>query len=261
MKILVAVLNWRNYEDTLIAIQSVKDSTLFADIMLLDNDSCDGSFESLQEHFGKSVIYQANAGNLGFSYGNNPAFLKCLEDNYDFLLLLNNDAKIHPDAIKNAVDYLKNKADVGICGMKLVNMHEPHHIQALGGGYIDYLGVAHHITHEDKLPKITYITGAAALIRAQVIRDIGIMDESYFMYWEDVDYSFRARRAGWKLSVSTDSVVFHKESASSGLRSSRQIAMKNKSALFFAKKFYGPLGHVYYIGMIARALKAQAHRL
>lgn len=261
MKVLVAILNWRNYEDSLLSIKSVMDSSINADIMLIDNDSRDGSLEDLERYFGNSIKYHSNKRNLGFSYGNNPALRECLNYNYDFLLLLNNDAKIHPDGLEIALEFLEKRADVGICGMKLVDMDTPHKIQAIGGGYINLFGVARHITESKNLRRLSYITGAAALIRRQVIEDIGLMDESYFMYWEDVDYSFRARKAGWKLDVSQQSLVFHRESSSAGLRSDWQIKMKNRSAILFAKKFYGIIWRLYYIGAIARIIKAKAAKI
>jgi len=177
------------------------------------------------------------------------------------VFLLNNDAILKEDSLAKIVAFCENRPDVGICGVQLVDMVFPHAIQAFGGGRVNFLGVTKHITDKKDVSNLDYITGAAMLVKKEVIEDIGSMDENFFMYWEDVDYSYRARLAGWKLDCCVDSVVYHKESASSGKRSSKQIKMKNKSAKLFASKFCGRLKILFYIGMYARYAKAKLAHL
>jgi GT2 family glycosyltransferase len=108
---------------------------------------------------------------------------------------------------------------------------------------VDYIsGRAGHIFKQEDEPRLQYITATSILLRAAAIKHVGLLDsKSFFMYWEDVDLSFRLRKAGWKLSVAGESIIFHKKSASVGNNSPLLDYYYNASAIrFFIKNYRFP---------------------
>lgn len=261
MSLLIILLNWNNYADTRKCLESLLPQCgAGTDVLLVDNQSTDGSYEALRAEFEGRVLFHRNARNGGFAAGNNPGLQFAAEHGYEYALLLNNDTVLGAGALAALKTCADARPQVGLMGVSLRDMDAPHRIQAYGGGWITPLGVARHVLRLGDLPRLTYITGAAMLIRREVIRDIGGLDEQFFMYWEDVDYSYRATAAGWSLGVCPECVIYHQESASAGLRSRWQIIMKNKAAWTFARKHHGLLGARFLVGMTLRDAKARVLR-
>lgn len=258
MTMLIVLLNWNNYPDTRGCLRSLLPQCAPGDdVLVLDNQSTDGSYEALRQEFGEQrVLFHRNGRNGGFAAGNNPGLQYAVDRGYEYALLLNNDTVLGEGALAALRACADARPEVGLMGVSLRDMDAPHGIQAYGGGWITPPGVARHVARLADLRRLTYVTGAAMLIRREVIRDIGGLDERFFMYWEDVDYSYRAVAAGWSLGVCPECVVYHRESASAGLRSRRQIAMKNAAAWTFARKHHGLLGIRFLAGMALRSAKA-----
>lgn len=262
--VLIAVLNWNNAPDTIECLDNILqeiEKNERCDLVLLDNSSSDNSLKILKKLYIERMKIIENTTNGGFAYGNNPAFLMTLDNNYKYLILVNNDAQFKKGSLNSIIVFAEENTRCGIIGGVILDYKRSEIVQAYGGGNINWLGVARHFTDEVNDSALGYITGALMLVRREVIEDIGILDEKFFMYWEDVDYCYRARRAGWTLAVDPQCVLLHKESASSGKRSRLQIAMKNKSATYFAAKHFGYVGKFYYIGMFLRWFKARAFEL
>ena len=261
MTMLVILLNWNNYPDTRKCLDSLLAQCAGGtDVLLLDNQSTDGSYEALRKEFGGRVLFRRNDRNGGFAAGNNPGLQYAADQGYEYALLLNNDTVLGTGALAALRTCAEARPEVGLMGVSLLDMDSPHAVQAYGGGWITPLGVARHVVRLPDLRRLTYVTGAAMLIRREVILDIGGLDEQFFMYWEDVDYSYRAAAAGWSLGVCPECVVYHHESASAGLRSKRQIVMKNRAAWAFARKHHGLLGTRFLVGMALRSAKAYVMR-
>jgi Predicted glycosyltransferases len=107
---------------------------------------------------------------------------------------------------------------IGAVGAVIYDMPgPPHRIQAWGGGRVNlWFGRSSHCTEEVPGDDLDYLTGASLLLRRNALEDIGLLDEGFFMYWEDADLCFRLKRAGWKLAVARESRIWHKKGASLG---------------------------------------------
>lgn len=258
--VVIVILNWNNAPDTIECLDNILQESEYdgrCDLILVDNASSDDSLKILKDLYREKVRIVENKTNGGFAYGNNPAFLKILATNYKYLIMVNNDAQFKKGSLRNIIDFAEKNKRAGIIGGIILDYKDSKKIQAYGGGNVNHIGVARHFTHQVDDSALGYITGALMLIRREVIEDIGLLDEFFFMYWEDVDYCYRAKQAGWTLAVDAQCFLLHKESATSGKRSRRQIAMKNRSAAYFSVKHFGYAGRLYYIGMILRWMKAR----
>lgn len=259
----IVVLNWNNAIDTIECIKSVlKINYTRYQLYVVDNYSTDDSVETicryLQENqinfcwvdeldiqktiFDKfRVILVRSSSNKGFSGGNNIAINNITSKGLaDYIWILNNDTIVDKNALATMVEMANSDPHIGIVGSKILDYYNKDLIQTAGGGRLDYLkGTTKHIAvfesmNWDQPVTLDYITGASMLIKKELIERIGLLDEDYFLYWEDVDYSFRAINNGYKLAYCKDSHVWHKESATAG-RDSVHLYYKYRNAMYFFK--------------------------
>jgi GT2 family glycosyltransferase len=252
----VIVLNWNGWQDTVKCIESLKSLTYpNYEIVVLDNASTNDSVARIREAHPDVILIETGA-NLGFAGGNNVGIRYALDRGADYIWLLNNDTVVDSNALTALVENAEADSKVGVVGSVIYYMHEPTRIQAWGGGRVDlWLGISRHFDRPVSNEKIDYITGASFLVRTEVFRQIGLLDDCFFMYWEDADFCLRARRVGWKISVASMSKIFHKESASVGKSSLRLDVYFNASAVvFFRRHAPIPLFPIL-IGVGARILK------
>lgn len=204
---------------------------------------------------GESGIYLVQTGaNLGFAGGNNVGIRFALhQDDMDYVWLLNNDTEVEPDALVHLVQRCKTDPKIGICGSRLVYFYDRTHLQGMGGTYNRWLGTTHHyaayassdaIFDDDKVSnEIDYVIGASMLLTKSVLKKIGLLSEEYFLYFEELDYSLRAKTNKFKLSIASSSYVYHKEGGSIGRVKSDvadYYAVKNRlviSGKYFKKQY------------------------
>lgn len=255
-----------------------------AGVVLCDNGSNDGSLEAFQKwlqdktwpytHYqyqAGEFIWQAsieqeqhrlplvlidNQSNLGFAGGNNIGlqFIQTRLE-YDFVYLLNNDTLIEANTVSSMVAQFEQNPKMGLCGSKVIYAHTPTKVQAYGGARFNrYLGravnlgaMANRNVQEDieqVRAHLDYILGASTMISKSFLETVGGMEERYFLYYEEIDWAVRAKRAGFVLGYAPDSIVFHKEGASIGSsfektgRSPLSAHYMITSKLRFTAKFY-----------------------
>lgn len=259
MKTTIVLLNWNGYEDTVACLESLLAArpTNFS-IIVCDNDSHDGSVDkltlwaeqNLPDNFllihrtaiddgqflmqEKKLALVQNGGNLGFAGGCNPGIRLALQDpDCEYVWLLNNDTVIEPDALAKAVEHMEDNPDMGICGSTLIYYHDRAKVQAWGGAHFSPVsGRSYHIgafADSSALPSgaevskiennTSYVIGAAMLIRRNVFQRIGLLDESYFLYFEELDFATRCK-SHFRLGYAPLSRVYHKEGASIGTHAS-----------------------------------------
>jgi GT2 family glycosyltransferase len=234
----VVILNWNGWQDTRDCLQSLKNiENISCQVIVVDNASTDDSLERLQA-VSSSVIVLENQVNAGFGAGNNVGIRSALGLGADFIWLLNNDTHVEPDTLQNMLDLALTDSSIGAVGCVLRYMEQPDRIQAWGGGQVNLLlGSSKH--HLGPVPsnKLHYLTAASVLVSREALKAVGGFDEGFFMYWEDVDLSFRIRQAGFKLMVAESAVVFHKESASSGKNLVRRDESFNFSSARLIRRY------------------------
>jgi hypothetical protein len=182
-------------------------------ILVTDNGSTDGSLEMIQKEFAcPEVLVWENGANLGFAAGNNAGIKQALAQGADYVLLLNNDTLVEPDFLTELIKVGEKSSVAGIlCPLILEGDRES---VWFSGGWVDWWRMkSHH--RRDQLKggprRSEIITGCAMLIKDRVVEQVGFLDEDYFLYWEDSDFSLRARRKNWKLLVVPKSKIYHLE--------------------------------------------------
>jgi len=218
-KVTIVILNWNGYEVTrecLISLSKI-DYTNYG-IVLVDNGSADGSPERLGAEF-PGVILIRNQKNLGFTGGNNVGIRRALEENADYVLLLNNDTVVAPNFLSELIRAGESDKRIGLLNPKIFYFKPSDRIWYAGGSLSIWKGIASHRGSRqvdrgmyDSPEEVTFITGCAFLIKAEVIRKIGLLDECFFYTSEDADWSIRSLNAGYKALYVSSSVIWHKES-------------------------------------------------
>lgn len=214
MDIAVIVLNWNREELTEVAVRSVAREA--AHIYLVDNGSRFDDLRRLRafgEENGMTVI--ENGRNQGYGAGNNPGIARALRDGHDALLLMNDDAQAEDGALTVLAERLQEAPGVGAVQPMVVTvkgdivLHTTCSLD-IRKGKTQWDDSGRLPAEVDTTPRPTgYLGGEALLARAEVFRQIGSFDSRYFMYFEDVDWSLRARRAGWELETVGAAVFRH----------------------------------------------------
>lgn len=172
------------------------------------------------------VLIQTGA-NLGYAGGNNVGIRYALKRGVDYVWLLNNDTVVDMEALTKMVRLAKSDKKISMVGSKLLYYDRPNTIQAAGGGWFNFWqGLSHHYGwleedrgQWDKVFEPGYITGASLLVQNKIIREVGFMDETFFLYGEETEWQIRVRKNGWRLIYCPRAIVWHKENASSGCKS------------------------------------------
>lgn len=241
VKISVIILNFKTKDLTIRCIESVKKSDYKnIEIIVVDNNSEDGLSEALNKS--KDVIFIPNDKNAGFSGGNNLGIKKALKSGADYIFILNPDTEVEKNTISNLISKMEAK-DVDIASPKIY-FHGSKKIW-YGGGEIDQLNVLGSHGGMDQIDNGQYdqmnetdlATGAAMMIKKEVFEKIGLFDERYFLYYEDADFCFRAKKVGFKIMYIPEAVVYHENAQSTGLGSSLQDYYITRNRMLFAAKF------------------------
>jgi len=201
------------------------------------------------------VVLVRTAFNLGFAGGNNIGIAFALsQGNADYIWILNNDTIVEPETLSAMIERMKAVPDAGICGSTLLYYDNPQRIQSLGGArYLKWAGIGVQLGANERWPmdvraesiekEMSYVAGASMLVTQRFLETVGLMEDSYFLYFEEIDWSLRA--AGrFKLVYAPDSIVYHKEGSAIGSsrsgrhRSPRSFFWLTRSRLQFTAKYY-----------------------
>lgn len=230
------------------------------ELYVIDNASTDETFAVLQDSIagmdaaasGGCVALHRNLANLGFGGACNQALREC---SGRYVLLLNPDTELEPDALQAALDYMEANPAVGILGPRIRlpdgRLDAPcrrsfktpgiyfyklsglsrlfPHSRRFGRYYLSYLD-------ELETTEVDAVIGAFMLVRREVINQIGLLDDRFFMYCEDEDWCFRAKQAGWRVVYYPKVTVWHRKGSSAKQRAARMIWEWHKSILLFHRK-------------------------
>ena len=262
-KAYVILVNWNGCEDTIACLASLARLQGEAlKTIVCDNASTDDSLLRLQgyvdEHPEQRIRLVQTGANLGFAGGNNVGLRIALSDpEMEFAWLLNNDTEATSETLSTLVTYMTKHPDVGICGSTLLYMDDPNLVQAVGGRYNAWLGTSKHVLGHQKYSRLVcesidpgsfdYVVGASMFIRRSVLEQVGLLSEDYFLYCEEIDLATRMKRQmpEMKLGYASESLVYHKEGASTGANDREEKTYSYFSDYFFitsrirfARKFF-----------------------
>lgn len=256
MKVAAVVLNFNGIKNTLDCVESLKKQTLNAidfQIIVVDNCSQDDSVKTLKSIQGIKLI--ENDKNLGYAGGMNVGIKYAMKNNFDKVVLLNNDIYADKAFLTNIVNASK-KADIVAPKIYFAPGHEFHRrryrkedlgkVIWFAGSRIDWQNIiGYHIGVDEidtgqfnKTTEIDFASGACMLISKEVFEQIGYFDEKYFLYLEDMDFCFRAKLAGFKIIFEPRAVIWHKNAQSTGGSGSKvQDYYITRNRMLFAFKF------------------------
>jgi GT2 family glycosyltransferase len=225
-KVYIALLNWNGLRDTLECLESVYklDYPNF-EVVVVDNGSKDDPGPVMRRQYPRALLIR-NPENLGYTGGNNVAMSYALEQGADYIWLLNNDTTVDSACLSRIVATAEASALVGLVSPVIYYHDAPTRVQ-FAGSRIDIRDLSLEFPDPCRpVPEIftagpaVSLWGTALLIKAVLARRIGLLDEKYFAYWEDTDYSLRALTAGYANRVAPSASVFHKTSCREPIRPS-----------------------------------------
>jgi GT2 family glycosyltransferase len=261
-RIAIVIVHYNTDHDTNECLQSlgkIKHGDWEQQIYVIDNGSKD-PYVLPKTNIPKNVELLRSESNLGFTGGTNLGIQESLA-NYqpDYVLLLNSDTLMDKYFLERLLQASKQNPDVGLYNpiiyfAKTYEYHQSYLKSEIGkiiwyaGGSIDWTHLAGFHRGVDELDRgqfskpvstqqeSDFATGCCLLIRREVIETIGFIDDSYFLYWEDVDYSLRAKKAGFKIALEPTSIIYHKNASSSdgaGSRLQQYYQTRNRLAVAF----------------------------
>ena len=265
----IVIVNWNTRDLLQQCLRSLypAPSDITYEVVVVDNGSIDGSSDMVSQEF-PAVHLIRNSENFGFSTANNQA-IKQTSGRY--VLLLNSDTKVPEKALQQMVTFMDTHPEAGIMGTRLRNPDGSHQyscdyfprtpVQLLVEKILDLCIPGNHLTRQGKMRSwdyasdapVDYVIGAVLMIRRNTLEQIGLLDEQFFMYAEDIDWCYRADLAGWKTyyagSISVDH--YNRGSSEQTPEQARQLRqLRTKSLLKFYHKHYGRLATWLLQGII-----------
>lgn len=267
IKISIVILNWNRPKDTLECLKSIGNIRIKnykLQVIVVDNNSTDNSVSRIKKGLvslkNKNAIMSEiieNKENLGFAEGNNVGIRHALNHGADFILLLNNDTIVDTNLISTLLATAKKFPKSGIISPKIYFAKGYEYYKTkykdseLGkviwyaGGDFDWenvYGTNHGVDEVDKgqfekVKETDFATGACMFIRKEVISEVGLFKSNYYMYLEDVEFSIRVKKAGWKALYSPMGHLWHKVAQSSGVGSNLNDYFITRNRLLFGMRY------------------------
>jgi len=252
----IVVLNWNCPSDTICCLQSIKKSDYHNyHLLVVDNGSSDDSIAQLHEYYSNLEVFESGE-NLGYAGGNNTGIKVLLERGAEYILLLNDDVILSPDTLSHLARAALEYPNSGFLGPKIVCLEDPKRLLSAGGLLThDYQSVHRGMGKPDEwqyaqIDKVDFLSGCALLVHKNTIQLIGLLDEDYFTYHEDIDWCFRGREAGFSCLYVPDAVVYHPDTRQRDAESPRVTYYLARNNLLFARKHR--LSLFFKVKMISR---------
>ncbi len=218
-KVYLLVLNWNMPDDTIECLRSLQaqDYDNFT-IVLIDNASEDDSVKVLSAEF-PDIRIIVNKQNLGFAEGNNIGIRYAIENNADYIFILNNDLTLKEDCLRRLIAAGEKTPKSGMLAPKVYYYDDPKVINSLGTS-IDWFRLRPHLSFCNQIDKGQFkenrdaqiLVGCALMIKKRVVEKIGMLDKDFFMLHEEADWCLRSLKAGYRNIVIPEAVAFHKAS-------------------------------------------------
>lgn len=261
-EVMVVIVNYRTPQLTIDCLKSLEDEVRALPnlrVIVADNNSADGSdmiiTAAIKQEDWSWAQFLPLGHNGGFAYGNNVPIRQAFSENAlaPYVLLLNPDTIVLPGAISNLVNFMEQHPEVGIVGSRLEDPDGTPQRSAFrfhtfwsevdAGLRLDIVHklldrwvVAPPVVNEPC--QTDWVAGASMMVRRQVFEEIGLMDEGYFMYYEEMDFCLQANKAGWLCWYVPDSRVIHLVGQSSGVTNTKQPRKRQPQYVFDSRQRY-----------------------
>lgn len=243
VKVAVIVLNWNGKEFLKTCLDSLQTQTFRNfKVILVDNGSSDNSAEFVRDNYPDVEVIAINK-NCGFAKGNNIGIQAALkDDDVKYIALLSNDTKVEPDWLKELVKVAELDKQVGSCQPKMLSTGNPKIIDALGiainkNGAAIQVGYGTEDTGQhNQVKEIFGPCAGSVLYKREMLMHVGLFDEDFFIYYEDVDLALRARLAGWRSMYVPKAVVYHEHSVAYGKASPVKMYFLGRNQYYYTIK-------------------------
>jgi len=283
----IVIVNWnvrRLLQACLASVyQDLENSSLTGEVWLVDNASTDGSTEMVREQFAQARLV-ANETNVGFAAANNQA-LRAMgfpsaepQDLPRYVLLLNPDTEVLDDALTTMVGFLDENPHAGVAGAKLLYpdgrlQHSAFAFPTLAQAFLDFFPLHYRLLNSrlnGRYPRrlyergepfpIDHPLGAALMARREAIQQVGLLDERFFIYCEEIDWCMRMKQAGWDVyCVPRAKVVHHEARSTQQVRGEMFVALWRSRYLLF-EKHYSPFYQWAVRRIVRLGLRAEKRR-
>lgn len=241
MRVCALIVNWNCRDETLSCLAALQRSALIPTTLVIDNGSSDGSVAAIRTAFPSTVVVPVGY-NSGFAAAVNRGLRHPAVQAHEFVLLLNNDVDLAPDALDHLVAAAQAHPDVGLFSAAIFYKHQPDVIWSTGYFWVPVtfttLGSERGqvASHAAGVRRVDMVELCAVLVRRSLFERIGLLDERFFVYYEDLDLCLRACRAGFGVACVRAARAWHTVSASTSNASPlRAYHMARASVQFFAK--------------------------
>lgn len=238
-------------------------------------DGADAAWDEALHDRQRFILIQTGR-NGGYAFGNNAGIRAALAvAAVRYVWILNNDTAVDRDSLGALVEHVRRDGAIGLCGSLVLYLDDRRSVQTLGGGRFliwrargeqlgSGLSPADLPSVDEVERKLDYVNGAAALVSRELIETVGLMDESYFLYFEEIDWARRARRAGFRLGYAPQALVYHQVGAATGSADDRSptassIYHAERSKFRFLRKHH-PLTLVLAYPLMLRAVASRLVR-
>lgn len=222
----IVIVNWNSAAVTSDCLESLR-KLIYPNytVIVVDNGSEDNSVSKLRTEFPEIILLE-NHENRGFTGGNNTGIDYALNNKLDLIMLLNNDTIVKPDFANILVEKLLSDNTIGAIQPKIMYNQERDVIWNAGGFFNSFFSLLKtrgldktDVGQFDKAECIDWITGCCFLTRSNLVREIGNLDDKFFIYYEDSDWSFKIKNLGFKLMYEPQAIVYHEVGMSNKNRS------------------------------------------
>jgi GT2 family glycosyltransferase/SAM-dependent methyltransferase len=218
----IVILNWNGRDDTLECLRSTRrlEYPNF-DVVVVDNGSCDGSVSAVRTGFPEVTVLEL-PDNRGCAEGNNIGIRHALSQGAEHVLIVNNDTVVDPNMLTRLLDAAALAPNAGLWGPKICYYSRPDTVWRTGYNWDPTVfrfvaaGSEEDEAQVSTVHEVDSLVGCAMLIRRDVFQAVGMLDSSYFLYWEDLDFCARARRQGFRCVVAPEATLWHKVVPSPG---------------------------------------------
>jgi O-antigen biosynthesis protein len=247
--------------------------TIEAEIFVVDNNSVDGSCHLIREKFPEVILIE-NKSNTGYSAANNQAIRLAAGE---FILLLNPDTVVEEDTFLRALDFMEQQPDAGGLGVKMIDgkgRFLPESKRGLPTPWVAFYKIfglsalfprsrrfgRYHLSYlsKDETHEVDVLCGAFMLLRRETLDKTGLLDETFFMYGEDIDLSYRITRAGYKNYYFADTTIIHYKGESTRKGSINYVKMFYNAMLIFSRKHFSSGNYRLYSVFIHLAIYFRA---
>jgi GT2 family glycosyltransferase len=268
-RLCAVVIAYNQREQTLACLRALSGVTYPAwTILLIDNGSTDGMAEAVAQAFPQVGMLRLDE-NQGYAGGTNLGVTRALADGADYVLVLNNDVRVPPDAPGALVAAAEADPHVAVVGSKIYYADESRRLQS-AGGTVDWRTMRLQLIGQGELDQgqyncakdVDFVSGCAMLIRAQAWCTIGEFDPAYFLYYEEVDWCLRARRAGWKVMYIPFVAMWHADQTSTGTEPGLVMYYTTRNRLLLAERYAGRWTRLaIYVDALQRAGRSMYYLL